>query len=1046
MIKTYSYIILFLISTAMFSQEDMNKEDQFGQIGTRKTATRTHLLENKLPPTIPESYLPEMKGLKSSFVPIDRMDTKEELQEELELMKRKFIPFMSNFAPEIKKTRKRLSLDNFQWRIETEEDQLDFIKTLKGEGDWQTVNIPHYGPPEGRATTYYFKEFELSEDMLDLKSQFACFKGVDYRAKVFINGALVGEHEGFFAPFEFDISKHVKLGKNTILVKVENDFSTLGSPDSVGAKQIGNKIYAAGGLGWDNSERGWHICPPGMGIYQDVYIESRNPIHINDIYVRPLLEEEAAEVWVEINNYHDSYKNVELQLSLFGQNFKDTIFQNIQYTPTTTFIPGVGDLAKPTDWETSHVEMGYGQNFLKLRIPIKDPKIWNNEHPWLYQFQLSLFNENKLTDIEAQQFGMRSFTMDTINKPKGQLYLNGEKIKLRGANTMGFLQQDVFKKDWEQLKEDILLAKIANLNFIRLTQRPVQPEIYEYADKLGIMLQTDLPLFGSLRPNLFAEAIKQAGEMERLVRSHPSNIIVTYMNERFPNGEGHPQRNMSEAEEYMRFYKACDQIVLQLNPDRVIKAADGDYDPPSPGLPDSHMYNIWYNGHGLGLGELHKGHWQMVKPDWFYACGEFGSEAFDSYDVIKKYWPKSWLPENENDQWHPTEVSKAQTNRFHYMWYPTPVTLKDWINVSQSHQEWGTRLVTEAFRRDPNMMSFAVHLFIDAWPAGWMKSLMDVDRVPKKAWFAYRDALEPMMVNLRTDRYHFFEREDIKIEAWLINDLNVQPDNHKMKWQLEKKGTVVSSSEAIPKFPLNSSEFQGYIKFKAPKVKERTEYNLRLVLFNENGEGISESVIEIEVFPEIKANNDINIFTPNSNGKAMNLLQELDVKNGSELSQSDVILIDDLSFYLDNKEKLDVLVEQGKTLVFLELPEGKHFISDLNIDIEKTIMGEYYFVSPKTNHSIVRDAKPFDFKFWYDDSKELVSPILGSLIKMDGTFDKILGSGKSTWVDVKGEYAAVSEFKKGKGTYIICQLKLNNMVKSNPTAKKFALRLFNTYD
>ena len=43
------------------------------------------------------------------------------------------------------------------------------------------------------------------------------------------------------------------------------------------------------------------------------------------------------------------------------------------------------------------------------------------------------------------------------------------------------------------------------------------------------MLQTDLPLFGSLRPNLFAEGVKQAGEMERLVRNHPSNIMVTYI-------------------------------------------------------------------------------------------------------------------------------------------------------------------------------------------------------------------------------------------------------------------------------------------------------------------------------------------------------------------------------------------------------------------------------------------------------------------------------------------------------------------------------------
>ena len=59
---------------------------------------------------------------------------------------------------------------------------------------------------------------------------------------------------------------------------------------------------------------------------------------------------------------------------------------------------------------------------------------------------------------------------------------------------MGAFQQSI-RKDWRQLIDDILLAKITHMNYIRLTQCPVQPEIYEYCDRLGLMLQTDLPLF-----------------------------------------------------------------------------------------------------------------------------------------------------------------------------------------------------------------------------------------------------------------------------------------------------------------------------------------------------------------------------------------------------------------------------------------------------------------------------------------------------------------------------------------------------------------------
>ena len=277
----------------------------------------------------------------------------------------------------------------------------------------------------------------------------------------------------------------------------------------------------------------------------------------------------------------------------------------MEYIPSSTFIPGVGDLAKPTDNQAVRLKMGHGVNYLRIPLDMTGFRWWNPDTPWLYQLQVTVQDEqgNEL-DAAKQQFGMRSFTMDTVSVPRGRMYLNGEQIRLRGANTMGHLQQCVIRGDTAQLIDDILLAKLCNMNYLRLTQRPVQPEIYEWFDKLGLLNQTDLPLFGSLRRNLFSEAVKQAEEMERLVRKHPSTIMVSYINERFPNAEGQPQRSFGELAEYERLFTALDQAVLITNPDRVIKAGDGDYDPPSPGLPDSHCYNGWYNGHGLGLGKM----------------------------------------------------------------------------------------------------------------------------------------------------------------------------------------------------------------------------------------------------------------------------------------------------------------------------------------------------------------------------------------------------------------------------------------------------------
>ncbi len=1026
-----SLFAIFLFTSINIIGQNQNEPDRFAKIGLKDQSVRMDLLEEKIPPVLPGISLPVTHNSKAVFKPVHSMNSKEELYTELDRLRKEYEPFLQDITPSIEDKRIRIPLNEFNWRIETKNDIQDFASTLNGEGEWKRVSIPHYDEPLGRAVTYYYRTFTLSPEMLKKGNLFACFKGVDYKAHVFINGAFLGSHEGFFAPFEFNFTKYAQEGENNILIKVENDFTTTST--------IGNKIYAATGPGFDNPQTGWHHCPAAMGIYQNCYIEARSALHINDVFVRPIVDKEKAEVWLEINNFSERDKECKISFSVYGQNFEATVLEDYQYSPQTVIIPGVGDLAKPTDWEKKKLKMGYGVNFLKVSLDIKNPRLWNNKTPWLYQLQVRLYDDqSELQDTRSCQFGMRSFTMDTTSIPRGRMYLNGEMIRLRGANTMGAYQQDVIKKDWDQLIDDILLAKIANMNFIRMTQRPVQEEIYEYFDRLGLMTQTDLPLFGTLRTNQWAEAVKQAEEMERLVRNHPCNIMVTYINERFPNAEGNPQRAMATADDFYRFFKACDQAVHMANPDRIIKAGDGDYDPPSPGLPDNHCYNAWYNGHGLGLGKMHKGYWQWVKPGWMYACGEFGAEGLDPLNVMEKYYPKEWLPVNKEDEktWTANRIVGAQTQKFHYMWFNAQHSLPDWIEASQNHQAWATRLYTEAFRRDTSMVSFAIHLFIDAWPSGWMKTIMDVDRQPKKAYFVYRDALKPLMANLRTDRYNFYSGEEMKVEAWVCNDRNDSPENYKLKYQFEKNGKPLMANEINPEIPVNSSEFQGYLKIKAPKVRKRTSYQLRLALFNEKGEGVSQSLIDIDVFPKPAPVEETVFVAPSESETGKYLVQKLKVKKAGSAKDANTIIIDDFNWYKENQKEMDRLVQSGKTILFLELPQGTYQIKNTEITIENTNMGSYYFASPETGSSLVKWSKPMDFRFWYDQKAGYVTPFSNTVFKAPG-WNAVLTSGNSNWTGDEGTAMAAGELSYGNGHYRICQIQLKNHVKYNPTAALF---------
>jgi hypothetical protein len=568
--------------------------------------------------------------------------------------------------------------------------------------------------------------------------------------------------------------------------------------------------------------------------------------------------------------------------------------------------------------------------------------------------------------------------------------------------------------------------------------------VYDYCDKLGLLNQADLPLFGALRRNKFAEAVKQAEEMEHLVRIHPSTIMISYINERFPNADGNPQRSLNTTDEYYHLFTALDQAVLLSNPDRVIKAGDGDYDPPSPGLPDSHCYNTWYNGHGLGLGQMYKGYWQQIKPGWFYACGEFGAEGLDPLNVMQKYYPKAWLPKDKGDDkdWNANRISMSQTHRFHYMWYNTQHSLNDWIETSQDHQAWAVTFVSETFRRDSRMVSFAVHLFIDAWSAGWMKSIMDVDRQPKKAYFTYRNALQPLMVSLREDRSKFFSGEETAIEAWICNDLNSAPSGYQLKYQVEKQGKVVFANQIAANIPVNSSQFQGYIKFKTPLVTNRTSYTLRVSLVNEKGENTCQNEFGIEVFPKPVLSKKKVFVLGKTDGKAAQLAHQSGYLMATSFETADVIIVDDFTKYTAEEKQINELVSNGKKVVFIELPAQQYQIANTTVAVEKTSMGDYYFVSPATGHPLTKNFKPFDFRLWYSGNEGLIMPILAFTITAPD-WKPILSCGASNWVVDKGPVMAAAELKHGKGVFRICEAKLASRIKYNPTAFLFMNKLLN---
>ena len=1012
----------------MTDRDNRGKRDVFAEIGASRQAYRDSTLVTPQPPVLPDIHLPVRDGDADRFEPTAKMSTSADLRRELMRQRRLHAPFLKNLAPECQVTRERVYIEEFNWRIQTDADKRDFQGVLAGTGEWECVHIPHFGEPLGRATTYYRTTFAVNETLRVYGALYVCFKGVDYKAHVFVNGTFVGSHEGFFAPFEFDFTDHAVTGENTLMVVVENDAIML-SNDSWGEDgglYEGDKVYAATGPGYDEPEIGWHHCPPGMGIYQDVYVEARPAIFISDVFVRPIPGENRAEAWIEVTSRHTLSREIGVELSVFGRNFRKTVVKR-----------QACDIPNPA---------GPGVNYYRISVEMPNHRLWWPESPWLYQMHVRVTDvfTGQVDEVD-RQFGMRTFVLDENSVPKGRMYLNGREIRLRGANTMGHEQQCVMKRDWQQLIDDVLLAKICNMNFWRLTQRPVHSEIYEICDRLGLMTQTDLPLFGVVRRNQWAECVRQAEEMERLVRSHPCNIMVTYINEPFPAAQGKPHRNMLR-DEMESMFEAASHAVRLSNPDRVIKPVDGDYDPPAEGLPDNHCYCGWYNGHGVQIGMLHKGYWQPVKPGWMYGCGEFGSEGLDPVELMRRRYPAHWLPQSraEEKTWSPDRITKSQNGRFHYMWYETPKTLKGWVESSQTHQAWVTRLMTEAFRRNKDMVTFAIHLFIDAFPSGWMKTIMDVERQPKKAFFVYRDALTPLMVSLRSDRLAYFAGEKITVEAWVCNDLETVPDSTSLRYQLVIDGRTIQSGMTKAKVEPMTPTFQGYLDFSAPAVSDRCEAEVQLALTAEDGSVLHHTSLSVSLFPALATakSKTVRVYGT-SDGPAARLAADLgcEIVFGGTSTADETILMDDISASsIPEWGALADSVRGGASLILLCILPGTHKVFGSKVVVSECGMGERNFVNCGTGHPIVSDFLTNDFKFWFDPRCDYATPMLSTVFQASG-FRPILTSGNGDWQGDWGPALAAAEKRVGQGSVRICQVELAGRIERNPVAQVFARRL-----
>lgn len=938
-----------------------------------------------------------------------------EFREGLAALRAKYRPFMENYMPPIQEV-ETVEFRQFSFRYLKEHEV--FSKREEAD-DWEMVTIPDYRGPEGKWKGYYKTSFS-ARPLGEQEHAVLSFQCVDYKAQVYVNGSYVGSHEGFFAPFSFDISDYLQE-ENELIIEVQNDVSILGQ----GPVLDGDKIYAATGPGWDHPETGWHHCPAGAGVFGKVTLEYRPTIYIHDIFARPNIDEDYIELRMGVTNYSNQLMEAySLDVSIMPKNFREEYKQ---------------------DFHAEIKVVGVGSNEYRYHISMKDYRLWEMDTPYLYGILCTLKQEESIVTQRASHFGMRKFVSDETTTPKGKFFFNNRPILLRGANEMGHLQQCVMNGDMDQLVDDILIGKLCNMNYYRLTQRPVQEEIYDYMDMLGMLNQSDLPLFSFLRRPQVAEAVKQAGEMEHLLRKHPSAIMVTFINEPVcirrtenPNSKFSKRYDMKGHRHLLRdeleaFFVAARKMIYIENPDRVIKNVEGDYDPPTTdGMPDFHCYTMWYSNHAVPIGKLYRGYLPPVKAGWMVGCGEYGAEGLDNLNIMQERYPKEWLQKTENGDWYPVHIVRQQTNGAHGDWYPEQHTMEDWIWESQLHQARATTMMTDAFRRRADILSHtAIHLLIDAWPAGWMKTIVGCDRIPKKAFFAYQDSLVPLRVNLRGDRNYVHSGEIYNMEAWALNDTSYD-QKVTIVASLCVEGTVTDSYKLNMTVPAANAVCGGLIPLELPEVEQVTKVWVDAAMKKEDGAVVSCERKELYVYPaydQLRGDGAVACVGEEAEKIAKNYGYEL-----TELAQADKILVSETDGY---EKQLDEAARRGATVVLLtpSIELSEHTIGDLHITTKK---GPKLFIA-----MCDQKTQQYHFDMLYNANKDYIDFIALKTIESNQKGEELVYTyGKSAADGApapKVHLPLVEKFSSGKGSIYVVSLILAGRVGANANLDQFLM-------
>jgi beta-glucuronidase len=214
--------------------------------------------------------------------------------------------------------------------------------------------------------------------------------------------------------------------------------------------------------------------------------------------------------------------------------------------------------------QTQSLLLGQGGADIALSLKLANPKLWGVDHPNMYRMSVELTDRSgKPLDEHNDSFGVR-----TLEIKDRHLLLNAERVRLTGLARHEDSPAQGLAETPETMQRDYDDLKSLHTTLSRPVHYPQNPYILDYADRHGILLIPEIPVwqFSEAQlsdPKVLALAQQQMREMIEQAGNHPSIFAWSVANE---SATGTPGG--------IAYFRAMRELIRTIDPGRPVSFAD----------------------------------------------------------------------------------------------------------------------------------------------------------------------------------------------------------------------------------------------------------------------------------------------------------------------------------------------------------------------------------------------------------------------------------------------------------------------------------------